>query len=49
MSSTDLARRLNISSATTKRILKRLADEQAIQAVKQGRNVFYTKPSETGI
>jgi predicted transcriptional regulator len=42
MSSTQLSRRLNISTATAKRILKRLSDDAEIQAVKQGRNVFYT-------
>ena len=41
MSSVELARRLKISPATTKRILKRLTDERCIQAVKQGRNVVY--------
>jgi tetratricopeptide (TPR) repeat protein len=42
MSSVQLAQRLAISAATTKRILKRLADEREIHAIKQGRNVFYS-------
>jgi len=46
MSSIELARRLKISSATAKRILKRLTDEQAVQAVKQGRNVYYTTAND---
>lgn len=41
MSSDQLAKRLKISSATTKRILKRLVEEQTIRTIKQGRNVFY--------
>lgn len=41
MSSTQLSRRLKISTATTKRILKRLTEENAIRTVKEGRNVFY--------
>ncbi len=45
MSSTELAQRLKISSATTKRILKRLTDEQTIHPIKQGRNVFYSAAS----
>jgi hypothetical protein len=46
MSSVQLAQRLAISAATTKRILKRLADDREIHAIKQGRNVFYsTGPS----
>ncbi len=45
MSSVELAKRLAVSPATTKRILKRLTDEHRIQAVKQGRNVFYTAPA----
>jgi tetratricopeptide (TPR) repeat protein len=46
MSSTELAQRLKISSATTKRILKRLTDEHAIHPIKQGRNVFYSAASQ---
>ena len=42
MSSTQLSKRLKISAATTKRILKRLTDEEEIRLVRQGRNVFYT-------
>ncbi len=45
MSSTELARRLKISSATTKRILKRLTDEHTIHPIKQGRNVYYSAAS----
>jgi hypothetical protein len=45
MSSIELARRLKISSATTKRILKRLTDDQTIHPIKQGRNVFYSAAS----
>lgn len=41
MSSLELAKRLKISAATAKRVLKRLSDEHAVQATKQGRNVFY--------
>lgn len=41
MSSTQLSRRLKISAATTKRILKRLTEDNAILAIKEGRNVFY--------
>lgn len=41
MSSSQLSRRLKISSATTKRILKRLSEESAIQSTKHGRNVYY--------
>lgn len=42
MSSGQLSERLSISAATTKRILKRLAEEREIHAVKEGRNVVYT-------
>ncbi len=48
MSSVQLSQRLKISTATTKRILKRLADVREITAVKDGRNVFY-KASEQGV
>jgi tetratricopeptide (TPR) repeat protein len=41
MSSSQLSKRLHISAATTKRILKRLADEAVIEPVKSGRNVSY--------
>lgn len=41
MSSLELAKRLKISAATAKRILKRLTDERTVHATKQGRNVFY--------
>lgn len=41
MSSVQLSQRLKISTATTKRILKRLAEEREILAVKDGRHVFY--------
>lgn len=45
MSSIQLSQRLKISTATTKRILKRLAGDREIASVKDGRNVFY-KASE---
>lgn len=41
MSSSQLSKRLKISAATTKRILKRLTEESTIQSIKNGRNVFY--------
>ena len=41
MSSFELARRLQISPATTKRLLKKLTDEHAVAAFKDGRNVYY--------
>lgn len=44
MSSADLAKRLNISSATTKRILKKMSEENVVTANKQGRNIYYTVP-----
>ncbi len=49
MSSVQLSQRLKISAATTKRILKRLAEDSAIQAVKDGRHVFYRAGTEPGI
>lgn len=42
MSSADLAKRLNISAATTKRILKKMAEDNLVTANKHGRNIFYT-------
>jgi len=42
MSSMQLSNRLSISSATTKRILKKLSDESEVTAIKAGRNVFYS-------
>lgn len=48
MSSVELARRLKISPATTKRILKRLMDEHSIQVVKQGRHVVYKAQLTSG-
>ena len=41
MSSFELASRLQISPATTKRLLKKLTDEHAVAAFKDGRNVYY--------
>ena len=41
MSSFQLARHLQISPATTKRLLKKLTDEHAVTAFKDGRNVYY--------
>lgn len=46
MSSLELAKRLKISAATAKRVLKRLSDEHTVLATKQGRNVFYRAASE---
>lgn len=42
MSSSQLSRRLKISPATTKRILKRLCETDNIASYKEGRNVYYT-------
>jgi tetratricopeptide (TPR) repeat protein len=41
MSSTELAKRLELSPATTKRILKKLVSSHSIAAVKDGRSVYY--------
>ena len=41
MSSNQLSKRLKISAATTKRILKRLTEECVVQTIKEGRNVYY--------
>ena len=45
MSSDQLSKRLHISAATIKRILKRLSDEKVIEPMKSGRNVSY-RPAE---
>lgn len=42
MSSSELANRIQISQATTKRILKKLADAKQIHMTKTGRQVMYT-------
>ena len=41
LSSMQLANRLNMSPATTKRILKRLSEHKRIQIVKKGRQIVY--------
>ncbi len=45
LSSTQLANRLNLSSATVKRTLKRLSDSDKINLVKVGRSIVYTASS----
>ena len=46
MSSNQLSTRLQISSATTKRILKKLADKDEIRPIKDGRNIVYSAGDE---
>ncbi len=41
LSSVQLSNRMNISAATTKRILKRLTENRNITVMKVGRNIFY--------
>lgn len=41
MSTVHLSNRLHVSSATTKRLLKRLSDEEQITVMKVGRQVYY--------
>jgi tetratricopeptide (TPR) repeat protein len=41
MSSQELARTLDLSPATTKRLLKKLAEQDAVVVIKNGRNVVY--------
>ena len=41
MSSVQLSTRLQISAATTKRILKKLAEKDEIRSIKEGRNIVY--------
>jgi DNA-binding Lrp family transcriptional regulator len=43
MSSVNLANRINLSAATTKRLLKKLTEEEKITMMKLGRNVIYQK------
>jgi len=43
MSSINLANRINLSAATTKRFLKKLTEEEKITMMKLGRNVIYQK------
>lgn len=48
MSSRELAKQLNISPATTKRILRKLAEDRIVSPIKKGRNIYYTSfPNET--
>ncbi len=47
MSSADLAIRLNISPATTKRILKKMTEDHLVTANKLGRNILYTTQSSS--
>ena len=42
MSSTDIARRLDISPATAKRLLRRLTENHSVAPIKAGRHVYYT-------
>jgi len=49
MTTAQLSNRMQISSSTTKRILKRLVENNQIKQQKQGRNVFYTPNSEIHI
>ena len=48
MSSSELAKRLELSPATTKRILKRLVSSQSIAPFKDGRSVFYKLSRDHG-
>lgn len=50
MSSLELARNLELSPATVKRILKKLAEQDAVIVIKSGRNVMYqTKATKRDI
>jgi hypothetical protein len=42
MTSMQLAQRLQISPATTKRTLKKMSDEDQLKTIRDGRNIFYS-------
>lgn len=48
MSSLELAQRLKVSSATAKRLLKKLLEDRQVQATKKGRHVYYSAAGATG-
>ncbi|MBM4250465.1 MAG: tetratricopeptide repeat protein [Deltaproteobacteria bacterium] len=48
MSSNELAKRLELSPATTKRILKKLVSAHSIAAIKHGRSVYYKSSPDHG-
>lgn len=43
MTSQQLASCLNLSPATTKRTLKKMADESQLKALRDGRNIYYSR------
>ncbi len=42
MTSSQISKKLQISTATTKRTLKKMADQDLLSAVRHGRNIYYT-------
>jgi tetratricopeptide (TPR) repeat protein len=48
LTSLQLSRKLQISSATAKRTLKKMADDDLISTVRCGRNIYYTTNTNNG-